>query len=614
MRPGPRHRASLFGPWGVVALSLAVAMGAAITLGTDHTGVPRPVGFVVGGVVALLTVGALPSFPTNVAVLAVLSSGGFVLLRHAGAPGVDGGLVLVFLVSALATIVLSEHVAGTEQTSLGPRGRMWRGTAGVLGIVIGGVALLAMLFAPLVAAAMHQDVRHGASGDASADTVSRDMLSTSDSMDTRVRPRLSDRIVMTVEADRPAFWRGTTFDAWDGHSWTRRGGVDISGLIPEGDGWAGVIPSPEDPAPERGIASRQTFTIRAPYAQQLFAAATPVRVRSDRAVGQLGDATLVVRHDEALGQGASYTVDSRIPDATVERLRAAPAGPVPRNVVELDLARPTATARLQRLAVQITAGATTSYAKVQAITGWLATHTKYSLDAPLSPRSASDTVDYFVFESRRGWCEQIASTLTVMLRLEGVPARIATGYATGDADALTGRYTVREADAHAWTEVYFPGIGWQGFDPTSRVPLAGDTPSAHTATEWLRTHVLLAIALLVGLGAMFAAASVLRGPLARRRERRRAARLSWPSSALARLEVIGERHRRPRARGETPRAFGAALAEALERPELADVGDAIDRAGFGEPGSLDAFDRTRVDDTLAEALVEVGGRRRRGAQ
>ena len=76
-----RHPANLLGPWGVVALALAVAMGASITLGISDTGLPRGLGFVVGAAVALLTVGGLPSIPTNAAVFAVLSSGGFVLLR-----------------------------------------------------------------------------------------------------------------------------------------------------------------------------------------------------------------------------------------------------------------------------------------------------------------------------------------------------------------------------------------------------------------------------------------------------------------------------------------------------------------------------------------------------
>src|SRR3954447_686044 len=146
-----RHRASLAGPWGVVACTLAVAMGAAITLGIDNTHVPRVVGFAVGAIVACLTVGGLPSFPTNTAVYAVLASGGFVLLRHAGTPGADARLVVVFLVAAIVTVVLTERVHAHEEPALGARRSVWRGTPRVVGAVLGIVIALGLLLSPLVA-------------------------------------------------------------------------------------------------------------------------------------------------------------------------------------------------------------------------------------------------------------------------------------------------------------------------------------------------------------------------------------------------------------------------------------------------------------------------------
>src|SRR5690606_33351871 len=79
------------------------------------------------------------------------------------------------------------------------------------------------------------------------------------------------------------------------------------------------------------------------------------------------------------------------------------------------------------------------------------------------------------FGSRRGFCEQIASALVVMLRTQGVPARLATGYTPGTRDPVAGVWEVRARNAHAWAEVWFPEVGWQAFDPTAGVPLAGDT-------------------------------------------------------------------------------------------------------------------------------------------
>jgi transglutaminase-like putative cysteine protease len=71
-----------------------------------------------------------------------------------------------------------------------------------------------------------------------------------------------------------------------------------------------------------------------------------------------------------------------------------------------------------------------------------------------------------LFVDRRGVCEHFVSALVIMLRLEGVPARLAAGYGSGDYNAVTGYYVVRANHAHAWAEVYFPGYGWVPFDPT----------------------------------------------------------------------------------------------------------------------------------------------------
>ena len=98
---------------------------------------------------------------------------------------------------------------------------------------------------------------------------------------------------------------------------------------------------------------------------------------------------------------------------------------------------------------------------------------EYDLDAPL-PDAGEDAVHDFLFDSQLGFCEQIASSLTVMLRTQGVPARLATGYVAGTRDQISGVFEVRASDAHAWVEVWFPGTGWQAFDPTAAVPLSAD--------------------------------------------------------------------------------------------------------------------------------------------
>ncbi len=83
--------------------------------------------------------------------------------------------------------------------------------------------------------------------------------------------------------------------------------------------------------------------------------------------------------------------------------------------------------------------------------------------------SSAHTADHFWFESQRGFCEHIASAFTALMRAAGIPARLVTGYQGGERNTVDGLWTVRQSDAHAWTEVWLPSEGWMRVDPTSAV-------------------------------------------------------------------------------------------------------------------------------------------------
>ena len=72
----------------------------------------------------------------------------------------------------------------------------------------------------------------------------------------------------------------------------------------------------------------------------------------------------------------------------------------------------------------------------------------------------------FLFETKTGHCEYFASAMAIMLRLQGVPARLVTGFSATNKNPLTGYFEVRALDAHAWVEAYFPAHGWVTFEPT----------------------------------------------------------------------------------------------------------------------------------------------------
>ncbi|HET8711253.1 MAG TPA: DUF3488 and transglutaminase-like domain-containing protein [Spongiibacteraceae bacterium] len=95
-----------------------------------------------------------------------------------------------------------------------------------------------------------------------------------------------------------------------------------------------------------------------------------------------------------------------------------------------------------------------------------AEHFFYTLQPPLL---GENSVDEFLFDTRRGFCEHYASSFVFVLRAAGIPARVVTGYQGGEINPLTGTVLVHQFDAHAWAEAWLSGQGWVRFDPTAAV-------------------------------------------------------------------------------------------------------------------------------------------------
>jgi protein-glutamine gamma-glutamyltransferase len=158
-----------------------------------------------------------------------------------------------------------------------------------------------------------------------------------------------------------------------------------------------------------------------------------------------------------------YEADSDISTPSADQLRAADStGPPPQGANYLRV--PTLDPRVPRLAEEITRGTTNNYDKAAALEQYLKTHFGYTLELPR--REPKDPLADFLFERKRGHCEYFASAMAVMLRTLGIPSRVITGFRSDEFNDLTANYVVRAKDAHAWVEAYFPGFGWQTFDPT----------------------------------------------------------------------------------------------------------------------------------------------------
>ncbi len=436
----------------------------------------------------------------------------------------------------------------------------------------------------------------------------------STSLNLGVRGRPNNALVMRVRADRASLWRGQTFDTWDGQTWTisDQHTTTLQGPNPI------EVPAPSEDGPSlpTGPELIQTYYLAKPGPNLIFGAAPIAKLYfPDSRVYQLPDGT--VRAGVEVDGGSVYTVVSEPPPVTEGILRRADVDPAgtPPTIVRRYAAPPVTTSRVRDLAEQVSAPAPTTYDKVRALEGWLAANTRYSLDIPPLPKDA-DAVDQYLFVDRQGFCEQIATSLVVMLRSLGVPSRVVAGYAPGLRNPFTGLFEVRASDAHLWTEVWFPGVGWQSFDPTAVVPLAGDHGSSRAGTglaAYLAGHlpkvpVWLEIALGVAAGLALTAAVGVHLTAAWTRRRRRP-QPSWADRCLARLERAGAARGRPRGESETVYEYAAALAPMLTADGRLDrMAELVSRDAFSGHGLAEA-DRQwveRVLDEMADAAPPAG--------
>ena len=284
---------------------------------------------------------------------------------------------------------------------------------------------------------------------------------------------LSDDIVFTVQVDNkpkylPRFyWRARAYEYYEGSEW-QTGAVVAQNRQPGLD----IIPTPLDEGRELVTL---TVTNQVPISSQLFA--PPTVLRADRSTNLLGVRTGSALYDSVgismsppVREGSSYTVESYVASPTREQLLAA-ENAYPDWVINRYLRVPDGLPkRISKLAQDITQLQLTQYDKVQAITNYLRTNIKYA-ESVQQPPDGWDPIDWFLFESKTGFCYYYASAETLMLRSIGIPARLAVGYAQGEYDETSKSYVVRRKHAHAWTEVYFAGLGWVEFEPTVSQPV-----------------------------------------------------------------------------------------------------------------------------------------------
>lgn len=283
---------------------------------------------------------------------------------------------------------------------------------------------------------------------------------------------------ITTDPDGPRVkWRAVAYDRLVGNQWSRSETVDLE--IPAGqDLLAGTGELPIETVATREV----SYVVRGVSGSLGILVAPGIAATVDRTTRL----TLVKEGGEVWFAGArvegaaSYAATARVPvvtegiaDALTEnRLRATEADyPADLRAVFLDLQPGTAGADVRALLSTILEAARprNAYDTARAIESYLAdpgsfTYDTDVLDVDCGQRGVADCFAV----SRRGYCEHFATTMVVMLRVRGIPARLVEGYLPGERD-VTGVETIRRSQAHAWVEAWFPGYGWVDFDPTAGV-------------------------------------------------------------------------------------------------------------------------------------------------
>ncbi|MBI4927532.1 MAG: transglutaminase domain-containing protein, partial [Anaerolineae bacterium] len=323
-------------------------------------------------------------------------------------------------------------------------------------------------------AARFQEFRNRISNAVSSLNSQAPMLveSLSDSLALGNGTNLSEEIVFTAKPEGGRltsgrfYWAGRVYDTYIDGQWV----ATDTEPTPYG---AGRDPSEYDWGGRRIVSveiNNRISLVRTLYYPNIPITITrPVLAEMFYMDGVVPEITALIS-DPPLSAGEIYRVRASVAVPSEDQLASASELSIPSPVLARHLLLPANfSPRVAQLAQDITAGEETQYEKVTAVTEWLRDNITYLTRIGETPANA-DPIEWFLFETKAGYCNYYASAEVLMLRSLGIPARMVVGYAQGTWSPETELYEVAGKDYHAWPEVYFEGIGWGPFEPTSAQP------------------------------------------------------------------------------------------------------------------------------------------------
>ncbi|MEE9548858.1 MAG: DUF3488 and transglutaminase-like domain-containing protein [Candidatus Binatia bacterium] len=263
----------------------------------------------------------------------------------------------------------------------------------------------------------------------------------------------NNAVAMRVNVDRPEllkgktlYWRGLSLDRFDGRRWDRSKS-GLTRINRTGEGYrVGDLPD------RTGPLIRQEIILEPNGSHALFSLGRPITI-SGGLRHVLRDALGNLRATRPFAFQTSYSVTSTL-NANGHKITNGS------NFLQL----PTIDPRITALSRRVTKGIDGEMNKARALESYLIRNYRYSLKA--LPIGREDPLARFLFEVRQGDCEYYSSSLTVMLRSIGIPARVVNGYLGGNWNPYGEYYLIRQSNAHSWVEAYFEDKGWVTLDAT----------------------------------------------------------------------------------------------------------------------------------------------------
>jgi transglutaminase-like putative cysteine protease len=263
---------------------------------------------------------------------------------------------------------------------------------------------------------------------------------------------LSPEVRFTVFAEESAYWRVGVYDRFTGQSWIRTG---------DAQPYKGRLGLP----PGKSNLVSQHYTMEGAMSV-MPAAATPIEVSGPAASKAFVDDHGAFQASRTLKKGETYSIKSAVYDGGLDNLAEAD-GEDPRSIRTTYTQVPSGiSSEFRTRTERVVAPADNRLEAALMVESYLERTKSYSLNTTLP---SGNVADAFLLRMREGYCVYFATTMTMMLRSQGIPARYVVGYTPGQ-QVGDNTWVVRGLNSHAWVEVYFPDVGWVKFDPTPGGP------------------------------------------------------------------------------------------------------------------------------------------------